>query len=130
MPALVVLFSGLSSVANTALATKGEIMSEAVSSSPVKITGFSFYRPRLSSVCIALFLVSLLALLFVWSRIHAINLEYDISSLERDIRSQQQEIKELKLEAAFLSRDERIEKLARRVLGLRAPAPGQIIRID
>ena len=105
-------------------------MSEAVSSTTVRVTGFSFYRPRLSSVCVAILLVSLLSLLFVWSRIHAINLEYDISSLERDIRSQQQQIKELKLEAAFLSRDERIENLAGRVLGLRAPAPGQIIRLD
>jgi cell division protein FtsL len=105
-------------------------MSEAVSSTTVRITGFSFYRPRLSSVCVAILLISLLSLLFVWSRIHAISLEYDISSLERDIRTQQQQIKEMKLEAAFLARDERIEQLATKVLGLRAPAPGQIIRID
>ncbi len=105
-------------------------MSEAVSSTTVRITGFSFYRPRLSSVCVAILLISLLSLLFVWSRIHAISLEYDISRLERDIRTQQQQIKEMKLEAAFLARDERIEKLATKVLGLRAPAPGQIIRID
>ncbi len=105
-------------------------MSEAVSQATVKIPGFSFYRPRLSSVFVALLLVSLLSLLFVWSRIHAINLEYGISSLERDIRSHEQQIKELKLEAAFLARDERIEKLARRDLGLRTPAPGQIIRVE
>ena len=105
-------------------------MSEAVSPTTIKITGFSFYRPRLSSVCVAILLVSLLSLLFVWSRIHAISLEYDISSLEREIGVEQQQIKEMKLEAAFLSRDERIEKLASQVLGLRAPAPGQIIRID
>lgn len=105
-------------------------MSEAVSQTTVKITGFSFYRPRLSSVFVALLLVSLLSLLFVWSRIHAINLEYGISSLERDIRSHEQQIKELKLEAAYLARDERIEKLARKDLGLRAPSPGQIIRVE
>ena len=105
-------------------------MSQAVSQVTVKITGFSFYRPRLSSVFVAILLVSLLSLLFVWSRIHAINLEYGISSLEQDIRSHQQQIKELKLEAAFLSRDERIEKLARKTLGLRTPSPGQIIRVE
>lgn len=105
-------------------------MSEAVSQTTVKVTEFSFYRPRLSSVFVAILLVSLLSLLFVWSRIHAINLEYGISSLERDIHSHEQQIKELKMEAAFLARDERIERLARKKLGLRTPSPGQIIRVD
>ena len=105
-------------------------MSEAVSSVTVKITDFSFYRPRLASVFVAILLISLLSLLFVWSRIHAINLEYGISSLERDIRHHEQQVKELKMEAAYLSRDERIEKLARRDLGLRTPSPGQIIRVE
>ena len=105
-------------------------MSEAVSTATVKITGFSLYRPRIGSVFVAILLVSLLSLLFVWTRIHAINLEYSVSSLERDIRSHQQQIKELKLEAAFLARDERIERLARKNLGLRTPAPGQIIRVE
>ena len=105
-------------------------MSEAISAVTVKITGFSFYRPRISSVFVAILLVSLLSLLFVWSRIHAINLEYDISNLERDMRSHAQQIKELKTEAAFLARDERIENLARTKLGLRTPSPGQTIRVE
>ncbi|MEA3545711.1 MAG: cell division protein FtsL [Thermodesulfobacteriota bacterium] len=105
-------------------------MAEAVSPTTVRTIGFSFYRPRLGSVFVAILLISLLSLLFVWSRIHAINLEYGIASLERDIRSQQQQIKELKLEAAFLTRDERIEQLASKELGLRTPLPGQIIRLD
>lgn len=105
-------------------------MSEVVTRTPIKINGFSLHRPRLTPVIFALILVSLLSLLFVWSRIHAINLEYNISSLERDIRAQQKQIKELGMEAAFLSRDERIAGLAQKYLGLRAPAPGQTIRID
>ncbi|MCD6582859.1 MAG: cell division protein FtsL [Desulfuromusa sp.] len=105
-------------------------MSEAVSQVTVKITDFSLYRLRLRSVFIAILLISLLSLLFVWSRIHAINLEYSISSLEREIRSHEQQIKNLTMEAAFLSRDGRIEKLARNELGLRTPSPGQIIRVE
>lgn len=105
-------------------------MSEAVSPIPIKISGFSLHRPRMLPVLLALVLVSLLSLLFVWSRIHAINLEYSISSLERDIRLQQRQLKELKLEAAYLGRDERIESLARQHLGMREPAPGQIIRVE
>ena len=105
-------------------------MSEAVSQGTVKIADLSLYRPRLSSVFVAILLISALSLVFVWSRIHAINLEYSISSLERGIRSYEQQIKNLKTEAAFLARDERIEKLARKELGLRTPSPGQIIRVE
>jgi cell division protein FtsL len=105
-------------------------MSQAVQQSVVKIHGFSLYRPRLAPVFVAIVLVSLLSLLFVWSRIHAINLEYGISSLQKQIRVGQQEIQQLRLEAAYLSRDERIEVLARKSLGLRPPASGQIIRVD
>jgi len=96
----------------------------------VKINSFSFYRPRLAPVFVALLLVSLLSLLFVWSRIHAINLEYSISRLQKQIRGSQQQIKQLELEAAFLARNKRIEELATRQLGMRPPAPGQIIRVD
>ncbi len=105
-------------------------MSQVLPQTTVKIDGFSLHRPRLLAVMVAIFLVSVLALLFVWSRIHAINLEYEISKLDRSIRTEQQVIRELKLEAAFLSRVDRIERLARTKLGLRPPAPGQVIRID
>ncbi len=105
-------------------------MAETITGTTVRINSIAFHRPKLLSLVFALFLVSLLSLLFVWSRIHAINLEYEISSLDRNIRMQEQELKELELEAAFLARDERIEGLARKFLGLRAPAPGQIIRIE
>jgi cell division protein FtsL len=105
-------------------------MSQAISQTRIKISGFTLSRPRLSPMLLVIVLISLLALLFVWSRIHAINLEYGISSLERDIRLQQQQLKELTLEVAYLSRDERIESLARTNLGLREPSPGQIIRVE
>ena len=105
-------------------------MSQAAQQTVVRINGFSLYRPRLAPVFVAIVIVSLLSLLFVWSRIHAINLEYGTSSLEKQIRVGQQQIKQLKLESAYLSRDERIETLARETLGLRPPASGQIIRVD
>lgn len=105
-------------------------MSETLSRTIVKINGFSLHRPRLTPVFVALFLVSMLSLLFVWSRIHAINLEYNISHLQKQIRTSQQQIKQLELEAAFLARNKRIEDLATRQLGMRPPAPGQIIRVD
>jgi cell division protein FtsL len=105
-------------------------MSETLQQTFVKIHGFSLHRPRLAPIFVAIILVSLLSLLFVWSRIHAINLEYQISSLEKEIRGSHQQIKQLELEAAFLSRNKRIEELASSQLGMRPPAPGQIIRVD
>ena len=105
-------------------------MSEVLPRTTIKINGFSLQRPKLVPIVAAIVLVSLLSLLFVWSRIHAINLEYDISSLERQIRLGQRQVKQLSLEAAYLARDTRIETLARKELGLRTPASGQIIRID
>ncbi len=105
-------------------------MPETLQTTVVKIHGFSLHRPRLAPVLVAIVFVSLLSLLFVWSRLHAINLEYSISHLEKDIRSGHQQIKQLELEVAYLAREERIERLARTKLGLRPPAPGQIIRVD
>lgn len=105
-------------------------MSEVIAPTRIKISGFSLTRPHLTPVLVVILLFSLLSLVFVWTRIHAISLEYGIASLERDIRIQQQQLKELSLEAAFLSRNERIETLARNKLGLREPAPGQIIQVE
>lgn len=105
-------------------------MSQVLSRTPAGINGFACRRPRFGAVLCALVLVSLLALLFVWSRIHAINLEYDISRLERSIRACQKQNKELETEATFLARDERVEMLARTYLGLRPAVPGQIIRVE
>ncbi len=94
-------------------------MSETLPRTIVKVNGFSLHRPKLAPVFVAMVLVSLLSLLFVWSRIHAINLEYGISSLEKQLRQGQQQLQTLKLEATFLARNERIEMLALKELGLR-----------
>ncbi len=105
-------------------------MSEAVQRTVVKINGFVLHRPRLTPVFIAIALVATLSLVFVWSRLQAINLEYDISRIEGLIRSDNEEIKRLTLEVAHLGSHQRIEGLARQELGLRLPAPGQIRRVD
>ena len=105
-------------------------MSEAVSRTVVKINGFSLDRPRLTPLFVVIALVSLFSLLFVWSRIQAINFEYEISSLQSQIRSDQEDVKRLRLEVAHLASDSRIETLAREQLGLQMPAPGQVIRVN
>ena len=105
-------------------------MSEALQKTVIRINGFVLQRPRLTPIFIAIILVASLSLMFVWSRLQAINLEYSISHLEGQIRSGTEEVKRLKLEAAHLGSHQRIEQLARHELGLRPPAPGQIIRVE
>lgn len=105
-------------------------MSEAVQRTVININGFVMHRPRMTPVFIAIVLVAVLSLVFVWSRLQAINLEYDISRIESQIRSVKEEVKGFELEAAHLGSLQRIESLARQELGLRLPAPGQIIRVD
>ena len=105
-------------------------MSEALHRTVIRINGFALHRPRLTPIFIAIVLMTVLSLMFVWSRLQAINLEYSISHLESQIRSGNEEVKRLKLETAHLGSHQRIEQLARHELGLRPPAPGQIIRVE
>lgn len=105
-------------------------MAEVATPTRVKISSITLAGPGVKPMLIAIVLFSVLALVFVWSRIHAINLEYSISGLQREIRLNQEQLNELSLEAAYLSRSERIESLARNELGLREPDSGQIIQVE
>ena len=105
-------------------------MAEAVQRTIITNNGFAVDRPRLTPVFIAIVLVAALSLVFVWSRLQAINLEYDISRIESQIRSDNEEVQGLRLEVAHLGSHQRIENLSRQELGLRLPAAGQIIRVD
>lgn len=95
-----------------------------------KINGFSLQRPRLLSLFAFIALVLAVSLFFVWSRIQVVNLAYDISSLEGRLRGTQQETQRLRLEAASLRNLARIEKFAARELGLRMPAPEQVVTVN
>jgi len=94
-----------------------------------KVNGFSLQRPSLLPLFLFLGLVLVVALFFVWTRLQVVNLEYDISRLEGQLRHLQQQSRQLKLEAASLSRPDRIEALARKELKLGFPGPQQIIPV-
>ena len=70
------------------------------------------------------------AVLFLWQRYQYIRLGFEISALRRDKTRLEERIEPLEVEAAYLSRPERIEKLARDRLGLRPPQPEQMIQIN
>jgi cell division protein FtsL len=105
-------------------------MSQVLARTAFRINGLSLQRPSLAPLLVAIVLMAVLSLVFVWSRLQAINLEYDIARLETQIRAESEEIKRLKVEAVHLASHERIDKLARRELGLRIPDAGQIVRIE
>jgi cell division protein FtsL len=105
------------------------VMSDLVSRAIPKINGFSLERPRLLPVLTFTALLLAVSLFFVWSRLQVTNLEYDISSLEGQVRVTRQETRRLQVEAASLRSPERIEQIARTELGLHLPSPDQILTV-
>ena len=104
-------------------------MAESVIRPMPKVNGFALHRPRLFPILAFVVILMCMALVFVWSRIEVVNLEYEISSYQARVRNLQQESSRLQLEAASLSNPVRIENMARTRLGLRLPAPEQVITI-
>ena len=75
-------------------------------------------------------LIALGAFLYAWQHFETIQLRYKLESL-RSERSQASELnQELKLEIAGLRAPGRIDIIARRQLGLTAPAPGQVAPME
>lgn len=95
-----------------------------------KINGFSLHRPRLLPAFGFIALLCVLSLFFVWCRVQATSLEYEISSLEDAVRKANQETVELRLEVATLGTPQRLEQVARNDLGLRFPTPAQVNTVD
>jgi len=95
-----------------------------------KINGFALRRPRLLPTLGFIALLSVLSLFFVWCRVQATSLEYEISSLEGAVRKAHQETVELRLEVATLGTPQRLEQVALKDLGLRFPTPAQVNTVD
>jgi cell division protein FtsL len=85
------------------------------------------YRLRETARLLALGgLVAAVALLYAWQHFACIQLRYQLESLKSQ-RAQAAELnQELKLEVAGLRAPSRIDQIARRQLGLTAPAAGQV----
>jgi cell division protein FtsL len=95
-----------------------------------KINGFALRRPNLVPVLGFIALLLAVSLFFVWSRVQATRLDYEISHLEGRLRTVRQETSTLRLEAASLSNPERIERVARKKLNLRLPSADQVITVE
>jgi len=76
---------------------------------------------------LALLCLALVVLLYVWLRLQVLNQGYALSATTKLQQRLEQEQRELRLEYATLTSPERVEAMARRRLGLRAPEKGQVI---
>jgi cell division protein FtsL len=95
-----------------------------------KINGFALRRPRLLPVLGFMVILSVVSLFFVWCRVQATTLSYEISSLESSVRKANQEGVALRLEIATMSTPQRLEQVATRDLGLRFPVAAQVHTVD
>jgi cell division protein FtsL len=105
-------------------------MSETTLGALPKINGFALQRPRLLPMLGFIVLLSVLSLFFVWCRVQATSLDYEISSLESAVRKARQDTVELRLEVATLGTPQRLEQVAANDLGLRFPVPQQVVTVD
>jgi cell division protein FtsL len=69
-------------------------------------------------------------LFYLWQRFQFTKLGFEVARL-RQVKAQLEErLEPLQVEVDYLSRLERVDKLAREQLGMRPPTPGQVIQLE
>jgi len=68
-------------------------------------------------------------LAYVWQRVEFIRVSYEVESLQKERQAETERQKQLALERSYLLAPDRIEKLARKQLGLNDPAPESVRRV-
>ncbi len=82
---------------------------------------------RLWPLLLFIAVVCSLSVFFVWTRLQVTQREYEISALENQIRTLSKQQRVLALELESLENPARIERIARRELGLRIPEAHQVV---
>lgn len=70
------------------------------------------------------------AVFYLWQRYQYVALGYEVSALRREKARLEEALEPLEVEAAYLSRLERIERVARSELGMRPPRADQVIVVE
>lgn len=76
----------------------------------------------------AAILVPLLA--YVWQRVDFLKISYQVEALKKERQELQEQNKHLGVERSFLMSPDRIERMARRELGLVDPSPADVRRVS
>ncbi len=84
-------------------------------------------KRRIRGVVGAVSILVLAGLAYAWSAGRVINLGYEISSLQADLRQAYDLNRKLRVELASLRRPELVEKIARSKLGLVRPPAGRVV---
>jgi cell division protein FtsL len=101
-------------------------------SEPASLARVPRFRTGASAVLVVLCAVVLAAggLFYVWQRYQFTKLGFDVAKLRQHKAELEEQIEPLQVEADYLSRLERIDKIAREQLGMRPPAPNQVIVVE
>ena len=78
-------------------------------------------------ICGAAILVPLLV--YVWQRVDFLRVSYRVEALKKERQELQEENKHLSVERSFLMSPDRIERMARKELGLVDPSPSDVRRV-
>jgi cell division protein FtsL len=87
------------------------------------------HRREMRSFTIAMSLLFLLVMTYVWQHFSSIEMGYSIESQKQQVEHLREENRQLRLTEAQLSDPDRIDKIAKQ-LGLDTPQPGQVVRPD
>ncbi|HKB06718.1 MAG TPA: hypothetical protein VKF61_00410 [Candidatus Polarisedimenticolia bacterium] len=68
-------------------------------------------------------------LVYVWQRVEFLRLSYDVEGLKKERLQLQEQNKQLGVERSFLLSPDRIERLARKEIGLVDPQPSDVRRV-
>jgi cell division protein FtsL len=70
------------------------------------------------------------AVFFLWQRYQFVRLGYEVNRLRAEKARLEETIEPLEVEVEYLSRLERIDRLAREQLGMQPPLPSQVIVLE
>ena len=97
---------------------------------PVVFGGYSFHVQRLDMfkfLMICMVVLTIVAVFHVWSRFKLIDINLQMTEVNRQFKQSQEEQKRLKLEVATLRTPARIEAIAKDELGMALPTEQQVI---
>jgi len=81
-------------------------------------------------VVLCAFVIAAGGLFYLWQRFQFTKLGFEVVRLRQQKARLEERIEPLQVEVDYLSRLERIDALAREQLGMRPPAPGEVIVLE
>ncbi|PLX97532.1 MAG: hypothetical protein C0620_00645 [Desulfuromonas sp.] len=92
-------------------------------------SGLSIVRPRVSTALAAIAILMVVGVFHVWLRMEVTRCEYDVSTLEKNIRAEEYEFKTLEVALGKLTNPRQLQRVATSQLGLREPGADQVITV-